>query len=190
MEELKQRILKEGKVIIPEILKVDNFLNHQLDPALFQKIGAEFKKRFQDEKIDKILTIEASGIALALATAYNMDHIPVVFAKKGIHSNIGKDLYISKIHSYTKQEDYLAFVSKSYLHKGEKVLIIDDFLANGQAVLGLLDILKQAGCSCVGVGIAIEKGFQKGRSYIESKNCKVESLVIIDRFEGDKVILR
>ena len=190
MELLKERILKDGIVIMPDILRVDSFLNHQIDCILYRQIAKEFKERFKDVKINKILTIEASGIGIALATAFEFDDVPVVFAKKGTAKTTSTHLYTSKVHSFTKGIDYDAIVSKKYLDKDDHILIIDDFLANGQAVLGLIDIINQAGASVAGVGIVIEKGFQDGRKLIEEKGYQVESLAIVDAFEDGKVILR
>lgn len=190
MELLKQKILSEGKVIMPDILRVDSFLNHQIDCSLYRKMAKEFKKRFQDTQINKILTIEASGIGLALATAFEFGDLPVVFAKKGIAKTTSSHLYTSKVHSFTKGIDYDAIVSKKYLSKDDQVLIIDDFLANGQAVLGLIGIVNQAQGKVAGVAIAIEKGFQGGRKLIEDKGYHLESLAIIEGFENGTVILK
>ncbi len=166
-------------------------MNHQIDCTLYRQIAKEFKERFKDVKINKILTIEASGIGIALATAFEFDDVPVVFAKKGTAKTTSTHLYTSKVHSFTKGIDYDAIrVSKKYLDKDDHILIIDDFLANGQAVLGLIDIINQAGASVAGVGIVIEKGFQDGRKLIEEKGYQVESLAIVDAFEDGKVILR
>ena len=179
MELLKERILKDGIVIMPDILKVDSFLNHQIDPTLYRQIAQEFKARFKDTKITKILTIEASGIGIALATAFEFDDAPVVFAKKGTAKTTS-----------TKGIDYDAIVSKKYLDKDDNILIIDDFLANGQAVLGLVDIVKQAGANIAGVGIVVEKGFQTGRQLIEEKGYRVESLAVVEAFRDGAVILK
>ena len=178
MELLKERILKDGIVIMPDILKVDSFLNHQIDPTLYRQIAQEFKARFKDTKITKILTIEASGIGIALATAFEFDDAPVVFAKKGTAKTTSKGI------------DYDAIVSKKYLDKDDNILIIDDFLANGQAVLGLVDIVKQAGANIAGVGIVVEKGFQTGRQLIEEKGYRVESLAVVEAFRDGAVILK
>lgn len=190
MELLKQRILKDGIVIMPDILRVDSFLNHQIDCTLYREIAKEFKMRYQGTKINKILTIEASGIGIALATAFELDDVPVVFAKKGTAKTTSNHLYTARVHSFTKGIDYDAIVSKKYLDKNDHILIIDDFLANGQAVLGLINIVNQAGATVSGVGIVVEKGFQDGRKQIESKGYRVESLAIVDDFQDGKVILR
>ena len=161
MKLLEERIIADGKVIGDDILKVDMFLNHQIDVHLLQEIGKEFKRRFDGCNINKILTIEASGIGIACITAQYFS-VPVVFAKKGAHKNVGSNVYSSVVHSFTKGTDSNVTVSKDYINKGDKILIIDDFLANGAAVSGLIDIINQAGAELVGVGIAIEKGFQPG----------------------------
>ncbi len=184
MELLKERILKDGIVIMPDVLRVDSFLNHQIDCTLYRQIAKEFKERYKDTKINKILTIEASGIGIALATAFELGDVPVVFAKKGTAKTTSTHLYTAKVHSFTKGIDYDAIVSKKYLSED------DDFLANGQAVLGLIDIINQAKANVAGVGIVIEKGFQNGRKLIEEKGYRVESLAIVDDFKDGKVILR
>ncbi|KPU43634.1 xanthine phosphoribosyltransferase [Oxobacter pfennigii] len=187
MDLLKERIVKEGRVIGSSILKVDGFLNHQIDIQLLNEIGREFKNRFSDIKVDKILTIESSGIGLACITAQYFN-VPVVFAKKALSLNLDKDVYVADVFSYTKNTGYNVFVSAKYLSKGENVLIIDDFLANGQAALGLINIIEQAGATAVGVGIVIEKGFQQGRNHIVEKGIRLESLAIIKSMEDNKVI--
>jgi len=186
MELLKQRILEEGRTVGDEILKVDSFLNHQIDANLFREMGHEFRKRFPSEKITKILTIEASGIAVATVAALEFQ-VPVVFAKKTQSRNLDKSIYTSKVHSFTKGITYDVMVSKRYLSKNDHVLILDDFLANGKAVEGLLDIIKQAGASVEGIGIVIEKGFQIGGKMLREKGYHVESLAIIDRFIDGKI---
>lgn len=190
MELLKEKILKDGHVIMPDVLRVDSFLNHQIDCKLYREIAKEFKERFKGTKINKILTIEASGIGIALATAFEFDDVPVVFAKKGNAKTTSTHLYSAKVHSFTKGIDYDAIVSKKYLNEDDCILIIDDFLANGQAALGLIDIINQAKATVAGVGIVIEKGFQDGRKLIEDKGYRVESLAIVDAFEDGKTILR
>ena len=189
MQLLKDRIMQDGNIKPGNVLKVDSFLNHQMDITLLNEIGKEFKRIFSDLKITKILTIEASGIGIACIAAQYFN-VPVVFAKKGTAKTTSTHLYTSKVHSFTKGIDYDAIVSKKYLDKDDHILIIDDFLANGQAVLGLIDIINQAGASVAGVGIVIEKGFQDGRKLIEEKGYQVESLAIVDAFEDGKVILR
>ncbi|WP_142413129.1 xanthine phosphoribosyltransferase [Hathewaya massiliensis] len=190
MKILKEKILEEGKILEGNILKVDMFLNHQMDVKLFNEMGKEFKERFKEEKIDKILTIEASGIGIACIISQYFDYVPVVFAKKFQSANLDSECYQADVFSYTKQKRYNVRVSKNYLKEGERILIIDDFLANGRAALGLIDIVRQAGAVPVGVGIVIEKGFQIGRSEIEKEGVRVESLAILDNIENNKVIFK
>lgn len=189
MELLKQRIIRDGTIKNGNILKVDSFLNHQIDVELLNEIGKEFKNRFALQKIDKILTIEASGIAIGAITAQYF-HVPVVFAKKTESRNLDKDTYESEVYSYTKDKTYTIRVSKRYLNQGENILILDDFLANGKAAQGLIDITSKAKCNVVGVGIVIEKGFQKGGENIKNKGIKVESLAIIESLEEGKIVFR
>ena len=189
VELLKERILKDGRVIGNDLLKVDSFINHQIDVDLLQKIGEEFFHRFDGRGINKIMTVEASGIGIACMTAQYFS-VPVVFAKKGNARNIGDDLYQAEVYSFTKGQTYTVAVSKSYLGPRDTVLIVDDFLANGQAALGLVDILSQAGASLAGVGIVIEKGFQKGSRLLRERGIEVQSLAIVDGFCDGKVILR
>ncbi|MGE5629765.1 MAG: xanthine phosphoribosyltransferase [Caulobacteraceae bacterium] len=178
MELLKNRILKDGKIIGDSIIKVDSFINHQLDVELFNEIGKEFKERFSNVRISKILTVETSGIAIACITAQYFK-VPVVFAKKHEALNIDSDTYNSEVYSYTKQKSYNIRVSKKYIMPEDNILIIDDFLANGKAASGLVDIVQQAGATVAGVGIVIEKGFQKGREVLLRKGIRIESLAII-----------
>ncbi|MBR0365380.1 MAG: xanthine phosphoribosyltransferase, partial [Clostridia bacterium] len=161
MELLKQRILKDGQVKAGNVLKVDRFLNHQIDVELLNEIGKEFKRRFDGERIDKILTVEASGIGIACIAAQYFN-VPVVFAKKSHTKNIAGEVYTRSVRSFTHGRVYDIIVSKDFLHKGERVLIIDDFLANGCALIGLSELLKDAGAEIVGAGIVIEKAFQQG----------------------------
>ena len=188
MELLKKYIVEKGKVLPGNVLKVDSFLNHQLDIGLYQEIGREFKKRFAKEPISKILTIEASGIGLACITAQYFGNVPVVFAKKFSANNLDSEVYESKVFSYTKNEYYQIRVDKKYLSRKDNILIIDDFLANGNAVLGLLDIAKQAGANIAGVGIVIEKSFQTGREKILKENVRLESLARIRSLEGGQIV--
>lgn len=183
MELLKNRILKDGKVIGDSIIKVDSFLNHQLDIELFNEMGKEFKARFSDAKISKILTVESSGIAIACITAQYFK-VPVVFAKKHEALNLDSDTYNSNVYSFTKQKSYNIRVSKKYISPEDSILIIDDFLANGKAASGLVDIVHQAGAEVAGVGIVIEKGFQNGRELLLEKGVRVESLAVIKSIEG------
>jgi xanthine phosphoribosyltransferase len=187
MNYLKEKILTEGRVKSGNILKVDSFLNHQIDIDLMNEIGKEFKKRFKDKKVNKILTIEASGIAVASITAQYFDSSRVVFGKKTESLNLDDNLFTTEVHSFTKNKTYNVMVSKRFLSPEDKVLIVDDFLANGCAALGLINIVKQAGAEVSGVGIVIEKGFQNGRKEIEKLGITVESLAVIDNMENNCV---
>lgn len=190
MKILKDKILECGKVTDGRILRVENFINHQMDIRLFNEMGKEFKKRFSDTRIDKILTIETSGIGIASIAAQYFDYVPVVFARKFPSAIISDNTYNYEVYSYTKKITNMVRVDKEFLKEGENILIIDDFLANGCAALGLINIVRQARANPVGIGIVIEKGFQDGRKAIEEAGVRVESLAIIDRFEGDKVVLK
>jgi xanthine phosphoribosyltransferase len=189
MEKLKKKILSEGRVVGDDILKVDNFLNHQLDIVFLNEIGKEFKNRFKNDEITKILTIEASGIAIASIAAQYFN-VPVVFAKKVESKNLDKETYQSDVYSFTKGKTYKIRVSKKYLNKEDKILIIDDFLANGKALLGLKDLVEQANATFVGAGIVIEKGFQKGGDSVRESGIRVESLAIIDSMKNGEIIFR
>jgi len=186
MELLKKRILEEGRTVGEEILKVDSFLNHQIDISLYKEIGKEFYERFKDDNITKLLTIEASGIAVATIAALYFN-VPVVFAKKTQSLNLDDNTYKSKVYSFTKQTTYDIQVSKRFLDKNDNVLILDDFLANGKAALGLMDIVNQSGANVSGIGIVIEKGFQNGGNLLRDKNVRLESLAIVDRFKDGKI---
>ncbi|MCI8318029.1 MAG: xanthine phosphoribosyltransferase [Lachnospiraceae bacterium] len=179
MQLLKDKIRKYGKVKEGNVLKVDSFLNHQMDVSLFREMGKEFKKRFAGEEINKILTIEASGIGIACLVAEELQ-VPVVFAKKTQTKNIAGDVYTSKVESYTHGRVYDIIVSKEFLGEGDKVLLIDDFLANGKALEGLCALVEASGAELVGAGIAIEKGFQVGGEILRSKGIHLESLAIVD----------
>ncbi|MEG0249840.1 MAG: xanthine phosphoribosyltransferase [Peptostreptococcus sp.] len=187
MELLKNKILTDGTVNNEEVLKVDSFLNHQIDVPLLNEIGKEFKRRFSDVKVDKILTVEASGIAIAVIAAQYFGNVPVVFAKKQESRNLDADIYRSKVYSFTKDKEYEIMVSKRYMSEGENVLIVDDFLAKGGAVLGMTDIINQAGANLVGVGIVIEKSYQDGSQILQEKGVRVESLACIKSLK-DKMI--
>ncbi len=178
MEELKARIMQEGKIRgTNEVLKVDSFLNHQMDVNFLTKVGQAFRQRFADCQVDRVLTIEASGIAIAYAVAQAYEGLPMVFAKKNKTKNIAGDVFISQVESFTQSKrPYNIFVSKDFLHPGEKVLIVDDFLANGSALNALIDIVLQAGAEVVGAGIVIEKAFQPGGERIRGRGIRVESL--------------
>ena len=182
MQLLKDRIRKDGKIKAGNVLKVDSFLNHQMDTDLFVEIGNEFKRRFADCEINKILTIEASGIGIACVVAQQF-HVPVVFAKKTQTKNIAGDVYTSKVESYTHGRVYDIIVSKEFLGKGDKVLLIDDFLANGKALEGLAAVVEESGAELVGAGIVIEKGFQVGGDIIRSKGIRLESLAIVESMD-------
>lgn len=189
MKLLEERILKEGKTQGKEIIKVDSFLNHQIDVKLLVEMGKEYRRLFESSKITKILTVEASGIAIATIAALEFN-VPVVFAKKVQSRNLDQEIYSSKVHSFTKQMTYDIMVSKKYLSEDDCVLILDDFLANGKAALGLIDIVKQAGATVEGIGIAIEKGFQPGGKLLRDQGIKVESLAIIEQIKDGKIIFR
>lgn len=182
MQLLKDRIRKDGKIKEGNVLKVDSFLNHQMDVKLFQEIGKEFKRRFADEEITKILTIEASGIGIACVAAEVFD-VPVVFAKKTQTKNIAGDVYTTKVESFTHGRVYDIIVSKEFLGKGDKVLMIDDFLANGKALEGLAELVTKSGAELVGAGVVIEKGFQVGGDIIRSKGIHLESLAIVESMD-------
>lgn len=188
MDALKKRIVEDGKVLSGNVLKVDSFLNHRIDTEFILEIGKEFKKIFSDCEVDKILTIEASGIAVSFATAQSFNFCPVVFAKKGAASNMGNDVYHASLYSYTRRADFEIYVSKGYLNKGDKVLIIDDFLANGEALNALIKICEQADCELVGCGVVIEKAMQKGGEMIREKGIRVEALARIDSMDAEKGI--
>mgnify|MGYP000748249623 CR=1 FL=1 len=178
MELLKQRIRKDGTVKGNDVLKVDSFLNHQMDVALFEEIGKEFQRRFANCGVNKILTIEASGIGIACVTAQFFD-CPVIFAKKNKTRNIAGDVYTSKVESFTHGKVYDIIVSKEFLHPEDRVLLIDDFLANGSALQGLINLVQDAGATLVGAGICVEKAFQPGGDLIRGMGVRVESLARI-----------
>jgi xanthine phosphoribosyltransferase len=190
MQLLKDRIRKDGKIRSGNVLKVDSFLNHQMDIELFEEIGQEFKRRFAGQEITKILTIEASGIGIACITARYFQ-VPVVFAKKNQTKNIAGEVYTSKVESFTHGRIYDIIVAKQFLNAEDKVLIIDDFLANGSALLGLIKLVTEAGATLVGAGIVIEKGFQEGGAMVRETGARVESLAIIDAMsEEDGIFFR
>lgn len=187
VEALKQRIQRDGKIRgNNEVLKVDSFLNHQMDVAFLEEIGREFRRRFAGCQVDRILTIEASGIGIACLAAPAFDHVPVVFAKKNKTKNIDGNVYLSQVESFTQgKRPYPIFVSKGFLHPGERVLLIDDFLANGSALSALIDLVHQAGAQVVGAGIVIEKAFQPGGALIRGKGVRVESLARIESMDEE-----
>ncbi|MEL7564027.1 MAG: xanthine phosphoribosyltransferase [Dehalobacterium sp.] len=186
MELLKQKIREEGKIVSDQILKVDSFLNHQIDPLLMEAMGQEFARRFQGEKITKVLTLEASGIAIAIMTALALQ-VPLIFAKKKHPSTMTTQAYFGRVHSFTKQEDVDIMVSSSYLDPSDHILIIDDFLATGEAARGMIKIVRQSGAVLVGVGIVIEKSFQEGGQYLRQEGIRVESLARIAKLEQGKI---
>lgn len=188
MKLLKEYIEKYGSVTDSSILKVDSFINHQIDPILMMEIGEELKTRFEGKNINKILTIEASGIAIAIAAAYAFK-VPMVFAKKKKPSTMG-DCYNANVHSFTKKTDYNITVSKEFLSPEDNILVVDDFLAMGNAILGLKQIIDEAGANLVGVGIAIEKGFQPGGEVLKKEGIHLESLAIIESLENNTITLR
>ena len=189
MVALEEKILKEGKVLPGNILKVGSFLNHQIDADFIMEMGKEIARLFGNDKITKILTIETSGIPIAFAAGAAM-HIPVVFAKKHKTSNVSGDVYKTVVHSYTHGTDYTVVVESDYLSEKDNVLIVDDFLANGKALKGLFDIVAQAGSTSAGAVCAIEKGFQHGGDELRAEGVRVESLAIIDSMEDGKIIFR
>ena len=184
MQLLKDRIRKEGHIAPGGVLKVDSFLNHQIDIELYNEIGKEFKRLFSDIQVDKILTVEASGIGIACIAAQYFS-VPVVFAKKSKSKNIDGGVFSSPVHSFTHGKTYDVMVSVKFLKPDENVLIIDDFLANGKAALGLVDIVHQAGADVTGIGIVIEKGFQKGGAKLRQMGLNLKSLAVIRSMDDD-----
>ena len=182
MQLLEERIRRDGIVKPGNVLKVDSFLNHQMDVELFNEMGKEFRRLFPSEKINKILTIEASGIGIACIAAQYF-HVPVVFAKKSQSINLDGDQYTTKVESFTHKRVYDVIVAKKFLGKEDHVLIIDDFLANGCAVAGLIDLVMSAGATVEGVGIAVEKGFQEGGKLLRNKGVRVEALAIVESMD-------
>lgn len=189
MKALEEKILKEGTLLPGNILKVGSFLNHQLDVDFLMEMGKEAERLFKNDNITKLLTVETSGIAVAVAIAAAM-HIPVVFAKKNRTGNLSGDLYKARVHSYTHNNDYDMVVEAQYLNKNDRVLLVDDFLANGKALGGLIDIANQAGAEVAGALCAIEKGFQQGGDKLRADGIRVESLAIIDSMENGKIKFR
>lgn len=185
MQALKDKIRKHGKVGKGDVLKVDSFLNHQIDIALYQKMGQEFARRFAGKPINKILTIEASGIGIACIAAQYFGNVPVVFAKKNRTSNVTGDVYTAEIASYTHGKVYTVSVAKAYLNENDHILIIDDFLANGKTIQGMNAIIEFAGATLEGVGIAIEKGFQPGGRDLRKAGIHLESLAIVDGMDTE-----
>ncbi|ODA39248.1 xanthine phosphoribosyltransferase [Desulfosporosinus sp. BG] len=190
MQLLKDKIRTNAKIVENRIIQVDNFLNHQLDINLFNEIGKEFKRRFSNKEVTKIVTIETSGIAIASIAAQYFNYVPVVFAKKHAGINMNQDVYESKVYSYTKDQEYSIKISKAFLSPNDKVLIIDDFLASGSALMGLVNLIAQSRAEISGAGIVIEKTFQEGRKIIEDKGIQVESLAIIDSIKDGQVFFK
>ncbi len=189
MKALEEKILREGKIMDGGVLKVGSFLNQRIDVQFMMEMGKEIARLFKDEKINKIFTIESSGIAIAMAAAIEMG-VPVVFAKKNKSNNVGDDVYTAKVHSFTHGNTYDAVVSKEFLSSEDTVLIVDDFLARGNALIGIIDMVKQSGAKLAGAAIAIEKGFQGGGDELRSKGIRVESLAIIDEMEQNTIKFR
>lgn len=186
MKLLEDRIIKDGKILEGDIIKVDSFLNHQLDIKFLNTLAEDVAKYFKNKNINKILTIEASGIAFATVISENMNYIPVVFSKKKKTLNIGDSLWQSHVKSYTTKKDYMISVSKEFIGKDDNLLIVDDFLAEGNALRGLIDISKKAGANIEGISVAVEKGYQGGGDYVRKLGYDLYSLAIIDSIENGK----
>jgi len=186
MESLKKKIQQEGRVLSEQVLKVDSFLNHQIDPALMREIGLEFADRFKEDGITKILTLESSGIAPSVMAGLEMN-VPVIFARKRKSLTLTEGLLSASVYSFTKQETSEISIAAKYLDSNDRVLIIDDFLANGQAALALIKLVEDAGAAVAGLGIVIEKSFQTGRKLLEEKGLKIESLARIASLESGHV---
>lgn len=188
MKLLEDYILQNGRGVGNSIVKVDSFLNHQIDPTLMMEIGLEFKRIFGNLGINKVLTVEASGIAIGVMTAHAMN-VPLVFAKKKIPATM-EDFYSTKVFSFTKNKEYTICIGKEFLNKDDKILIVDDFLAKGNACLGLMELIKQSGGKVIGIGIAITKGFQDGEKLLLSQKVNLHSLAVIESIENGKIIFR
>ncbi|GJG37205.1 xanthine phosphoribosyltransferase [Prevotella lacticifex] len=189
MNFLEEKIMADGVVKAGDILKVDNFLNHQIDINVIRQIAHELKRRFEGERIDKVVTIEASGITIATLLG-DLCGVPVVFAKKGETANSTDDKYVSEAYSFTHKRMNQVFISRPYLHAGERILIVDDFLADGQAVHALIDIVHQAAAEVVGIGIAIEKGQQQGGRILRSEGYHLESIAIVESMDPETQAIR
>jgi xanthine phosphoribosyltransferase len=189
MKQMEEKILREGQVLPGDILKVGNFLNQNIDTVFLGEMAREFARLFADEGINKVLTIEASGIAIATAVGLEMG-VPVLFAKKHRTSNVDGGVYTAKVHSFTHNEDYNVVVSSDYLLPTDRVLLVDDFLANGQALNGLMDLCRQAGAEVAGVAIAIEKCFSGAGDKLRAQGVHLESLAMIESMTDDEVIFR
>ena len=190
VEALKQMILKEGKGIGADIVKVDMFLNHRIDTKLLFAMGEAWAEEFRAEKPDLVLTVEASGIAMAVAAAHALGDLPVVFAKKSNTAVLGSETVQAGVYSFTHKTQNTIRIERRYLPEGSRVLIIDDFLADGQAVKGMMNLCEQQKATVVGVGIAVEKGFQPGGQQLREEGMHVKSLAIVDRIENGKIVLR
>lgn len=186
MKLLKDKVVSEGIVLGDQVLKVDSFLNHQMDPVLMREVGGEFARRYEGENITKVLTIESSGIAPAIMTSLELG-VPMIFARKNKSLTLKEDILVEKVYSFTKRETNEITVSKKFVHPKDRVLIIDDFLANGEAAFGLARIVEQAGASVVGIGIVIEKSFQPGAKLLEEAGYRLDSLVRIASLENGTV---
>ena len=190
MEALKQMILEQGKGIGSDIVKVDMFLNHRIDTALLFQMGEAWAEEFRSEKPDLVLTVEASGIAMAIAAAHALGDIPVVFAKKSNTAVLGSETVQAGVYSFTHKTQNTIRIERRYLPEGSRVLIIDDFLADGQAVKGMMSLCEQQKATVIGVGIAVEKGFQPGGKQLREAGIRVKSLAIVDRIENGQIVLR
>ena len=190
MEELRKEIQEQGKGIGKDIVKVDMFMNHRIDTALLFKMGEEWAEEFRAEKPDLVLTVEASGIAMAVAAAHALGDIPVVFAKKSNTAVLGSETVQAGVYSFTHKTQNTIRIERKYLPEGARVLIIDDFLADGQAVHGMLNLCEQQKATVVGVGIAVEKGFQHGGQDLRMEGIHLKSLAIVDGIEDGKIVLR
>lgn len=184
MKALEEKIVREGEILPGGILKVGSFLNQQIDTDFMMEMGEEIYRLFRDEKITKILTIEASGITLAFAAA-SCFHVPTLFAKKNKSNNVSGEVYRAKVHSYTHGNDFFAVLSREYLSANDRVLLVDDFLATGEAFLGLIEICRQAGAEIVGCVAAVEKAFQEGESRLKSEGLRVEALARVSRMDPE-----
>lgn len=189
MEKLQQKIIKDGKVLSESVLKVDSFLNHQIDPVLMQEIGKEYAARFADAGITKILTLESSGIAPSLMAGIELG-VPVIFGRKRQSLTLVDELHTTTVYSFTKETSSEISMSKEYITRDDVVLIIDDFLANGQAALGLIDLVNQAGAGIAGIGIVIEKGFQGGGDLLRERGFRVESLAIVESLKNGEITFK
>ncbi|MGD8192239.1 xanthine phosphoribosyltransferase [Brevibacillus ginsengisoli] len=186
MKALQERIVQDGQVLSSQVLKVDSFLNHQVDPMLVTEIGQEFARIFADERITKVLTIEASGIHFAFATAFALG-VPFIYAKKKKAVTQTEDVYSAPVYSFTKQETYQISVSKRYLNAQDRVLVVDDFLATGAALIGLKEIIQESGAHLVGIGAVIEKSFQEGRAKLEEAGVRIHSLARIQSMSPEGI---